>query len=108
MTQLNKIIAYWYDCIKNEDILEKDISINVRTKAILYPFENDLFIFNKRDNLVSVSENERLCTFSEYISVNRWEAYYGYPMLFYFDDNSQKYHVYGGLRNDSCKKAKSQ
>ena len=47
---LNKIVAYWYDCIRNEDILEKDISIYVRSKAVLYPFDNDPFVFDRREN----------------------------------------------------------
>lgn len=91
MEQLNKIAAYWYDCIKNEDILEKDISINVRSKAVLYPFDNDPFVFDKKETLVLVSQDERLTTFSEYITTQGYEPYYGYPVLFYFDDGSKKY-----------------
>ena len=91
MELLNKIIGYWYDCIKNEDILEKDISINVRSKAVLYPFDDDPFVFDRRENLVSVSEDEKLTTFSEYITTQGYEPYYGYPILFYFDDDSKKY-----------------
>jgi len=67
MELLNKTIAYWYDCIKNEDILRKDISINVRGKAVLYPFDNDPFFFDRRENLVLVGD-EKLTTFSEYIT----------------------------------------
>lgn len=91
MEQLNKIIGYWYDCIKNEDILEKDISINVRSKAVLYPCDNDQFIFDRKEKLVLVSGDEKLTTFSEYISTQGHEAYYGYPILFYFNDKSKKY-----------------
>lgn len=91
MGDLNKIIAYWYDCIKNEDILEKDISINVRKKALLYPFDTDPFVFDRRENLVLISGDEKLTTFSEYISTKGYEPYYGYPVLFYFDDDSEKY-----------------
>lgn len=91
MELLNKIIAYWYDCIKNEDILEKDISINVRSKAVLYPFDNDPFVFDRRENLVLISGDEKLTTFSEYITTQGYEPYYGYPVLFYFDDDSKKY-----------------
>jgi len=91
MEGLNKIIAYWYDCIKNEDILEKDISINVRSKAVLYPFDNDPFVFNRKENLILVSGDEKLTTFSEYIITQGYEPYYGYPILFYFDDESKKY-----------------
>ena len=91
MGLLNKIIAYWYDCIKNEDVLEKDISINVRRKAVLYPFDGDPFVFDKRENFIFVSGNEKLTAFSEYISTRGYEPYYGYPILFYFDDNSRRY-----------------
>jgi len=91
MELLNKIIAYWYDCIKNEDILEKNISIYVRSKAVLYPFDNDPFVFNRRENLVLISGDEKLTTFSEYINTQGYEPYYGYPVLFYFDDDSKKY-----------------
>ena len=93
MGQLNKIVAYWYDCIKSEDILEKDISIYVRSKAVLYPFDNDPFIFDRKENLVLVSIDEKLSTFSKYVTMQDYEAYYGYPILFYFDDNSRKYRV---------------
>lgn len=89
MEQLNKIIAYWYDCIKNEDILEKDISINVRSKAVLYPFNKDAFVFDKEKNLVLVSGDEKLTTFSEYITTQGYEPYYGYPILFYIDENPE-------------------
>ena len=87
MEHLNEIIAYWYDCIKYEDILEKDISINVRSKAVLYPFDNDPFVFDRKENLVLVSGDEKLTAFSEYITTQGYEAYYGYPILFYFDDD---------------------
>ncbi len=90
---MNEVIAYWFDCIKNEDILEKDISIRVRSKAVLYPFDIDPFVFDRRKNLVPISGNDRLCTFREYITTRGLEAYYGYPILFYLDDNSQKYCV---------------
>jgi len=91
MGLLNDIVAYWYDCIKNEDILEKDISINVRSKAVLYPFDDDLFVFDRSDNPVIISGDEKLTTFSEYIATQGYESYYGYPVLFYFDDKEQKY-----------------
>ena len=91
MELLNEIVAYWFDCIKNEDILEKDISLNVRSKAVLYPFDTDPFIFDRRENLVLVSMDEKLTTFSEYTITQGYETYYGYPILFYFDDDSKKY-----------------
>jgi superfamily I DNA and/or RNA helicase len=90
MQLLNDIIAYWYDCIRNEDILEKDISLNVRNKAVLYPFDNDPFIFNKKDELITISGDERLSAFSEYVNTQNYESYYGYPVLFYFNDKLNK------------------
>lgn len=89
MEGLNKIIAYWYDCIKNEDILEKDISINVRSKAVLYPFDNDPFVFDRKENLILVSGDEKLTTFSNSkdITTQGYEPYYGYPMLFYIEED---------------------
>jgi len=91
MELLNRIISYWYDCIKYEDILEKDISIYTRSKAVLYPFDHDPFIFEKEENLILISGNEKLTTFSEYIITQGYEPYYGYPVLFYFDDKLKKY-----------------
>ena len=91
--ELNKVIAYWYDCIKHEDILEKDISIDVRTKAVLYPFNNDPFIFNHKEEYILINNEEKLMNFSEYINSQEHEVYYGYPILFYFDNNLKKYLV---------------
>lgn len=84
---LNKIIAYWYDCVKNEGILKKDIPINVRSKAVLYPFDNDPFVFDRKENLILVSGDEKLVTLSEYVTTQGYEPYYGYPILFYVEKN---------------------
>jgi len=89
MDELNRVISYWYDCIKNEDILEKDISLGVRTKAVLYPFEKDPFVFDRREKLVFVSDDNKLATFSDYITTKNWEAYYGYPILLYIVENQE-------------------
>lgn len=90
---LNRIIAYWYDCIKNEDILEKDISINVRSRAILYPFDEDPFIFRKNNERISVTRDERFENFFEYTQAQFYEVFYGYPLLFYFNEEIKKYLV---------------
>lgn len=96
MEKLNKIVAYWYDCIKNEDILERDISINVRSKAVLYPFDNDPFVFGIREK-IPVSGDEKLTVFSEYITTQGYEPYYGYPVLFYFDEDTKKKYLVAPL-----------
>ena len=94
MDILNNIIGYWLDCIKHEDVLAKDISINVRTKAYLYPFSNDPFIFNRSETQVQVDgSNEKLAELINRSDAETEELYYGYPLLFYYDDRSQKHHV---------------
>jgi len=91
MKELKAIVSYCYDCIKNEDILEKDISIKVRSKAVLYPFDNDPFIFSSRVDKVNVSAIEKLVNFHEYTSTRDYEIYYGYPLLFYFNEDREIY-----------------
>lgn len=92
MSTINKIIGYWLDCIKQEDVLAKDISINVRTKATLYPFSYDPFIFNKSENEVSVTD-EKIVQLIKHSKAQNEEIYYGYPLLFYFDNRTQKNYV---------------
>jgi hypothetical protein len=92
MNILNKIIGYWLDCIKHEDVLAKDISINVRTKAVLYPFEYDPFIFNRTETRVNI-ENSKIIDFLIRSKTQNEEIYYGYPLLFYYDEKSQKQYV---------------
>lgn len=91
MNLLNNICAYWYECIKNEDILEKDISINVRSKAILYPFDKDHFIFEKKDTPIKI-DDPKLHSFA-IDKAQGLDFYYGFPLLFYFDAAANKHLV---------------
>ncbi|MHA1381463.1 MAG: AAA domain-containing protein, partial [Candidatus Helarchaeota archaeon] len=97
MSILNQFVNYWYDCIKNEDILGKDISINVRTRAVLYPFNRDPFIFNRNLEPIEVTDNEKISGFAEYVFIKGYEVFYGYPLLYYseFDgyQNREKHQV---------------
>ncbi len=88
MNILNRICSYWYECIKNEDALEKDISIDVRTQAALYPFDSDPFVFNKRDVRIKIND-EKLSKFSN-AKTQGLEFFYGYPLLFYRDQRANK------------------
>ena len=88
MNTLNKICSYWYDCIKREDTQEQEISINVRTKAVLYPFEEDPFIFTKR-NVPLKTTDARLIEFAKR-KVEDVEFFYGYPLLYYKDEATKK------------------
>lgn len=92
MNMLNKIIGYWLDCIKHEDVLAKDISINVRTKAVLYPFDHDPFIFNRTESEINIDDS-KILDFLNRSKVQNEEIYYGYPLLFYFDERTQKQYV---------------
>lgn len=93
MNILNRFINYWYDCINSEDIFGKDISIYSRTRAVLYPFDHDPFIFIHNSESIDVTENEKLINFAEYTFTKRYEVYYGYPILFYYDDRNKKYRI---------------
>jgi len=88
MNLLSKICSYWYDCIKNEDVLEKDISINVGSRAILYPFDDDPFIFRKKDARVKITD-ERLNILAS-AEIEGLDLFYGYPLLFYRDQKADK------------------
>lgn len=88
MNILNTICSYWYECIKNEDVLEKDISINVRSRAVLYPFDYDPFIFNIKDTSIKI-ENERLRNFAS-AKAEGLDFFYGYPLLYYQDEKTKK------------------
>ncbi|MCL4378717.1 MAG: hypothetical protein M1409_10160, partial [Actinobacteria bacterium] len=87
---LNRVISYWYECIRQEDILGKDISISVRSKAVLYPFNQDSFIFRKNELKIEIND-EKILEFHNYARTKGFESYYGYPVLFYFDEESAKY-----------------
>src|SRR5579864_115677 len=86
---LSRIVSYWYDCIKTEDALEKDITINVRSRAVLYPFDFDPFIFGQSDATVN-DANERLHDFYTRCIVEGLDTFYGYPLLCYQDDATKK------------------
>jgi len=92
MSVQNNIIGYWLDCIKHEDVLAKDIPINSRTKALLYPFQNDPFIFNRSESKRLI-DSEKLHELIKRSKSENEELYYGYPLLFYFDEKTQRNYV---------------
>ena len=88
MNILNKIIAYWLDCIKHEDVLAKDISISGITNAVLYPFEYDPFIFNRIETKIIIDDSKILDFLTRSETQNE-EVYFGYPLLFYKKSQKQ-------------------
>jgi len=89
---LRTICAYWHDCIRSENVLEKDISLGVRKRAILAPLAVDPFIFPTANTDAGVPVNE-YAEFAKYAEDNGWDVFYGYPLLLYFDDTAQKHLV---------------
>jgi len=89
---LRAICAYWYDCLKSENVLEKDLSLDVRKRAILAPLAVDPFIFPTANIDAGVPADE-FAEFAKYAEDNRWDVFYGYPLLLYFDDAAQKHLV---------------
>jgi len=91
MGLLNTICSYWCDCVKNEDVLESDTSINARSKAILYPFNDDPFISREKDTPIKIN-NKQLDAF-EREKIKQTEFFYGYPLLYYKDEKRDKHVV---------------
>jgi hypothetical protein len=82
MEPLNRVIAYWRDCIHQEDVLGQGISPLARKKSVLNPFRSDPFIFVQQPQGVSIS-NGSLSEFFIYASVQELDCYFGYPLLLY-------------------------
>lgn len=89
---IQKIITYWTDCIRNEDVLGKDISLLVRTRAILYPFEQDIFIFNRK-NTEEVIKDSKLRELVFKSQLHNEDIYYGYPILLYYDEEAKTNYI---------------
>ena len=89
---LNKIIGYWLDCIKHEDVLAKDIPVYARTTAALCPFAYDPFIFNRKEDKLCVNDKKILDVLNRSRTQNK-EIYYGYPLLFYFNSKMRKNYI---------------
>lgn len=89
---MNAIVGYWLDCIRQEDVLAKEISINVRTKAVLFPFAYDPYIFHRESNEVVINDS-RIIEFLTKTKLANEEVYYGYPILLYYDEKTGKHNV---------------
>ena len=92
MALLNRIIGYWADCLSHEDLLAQDISINVRTKAVICPFSSDPFIFEPGFEPIEVEDPSVLKLLTR-ANVQNEELYYGYPLLLFYDNQSKKHSV---------------
>lgn len=87
MTLINSIIHYWLDCIRNEDVLGNDISLNARSRAVLYPFTADPFIFTQKSETV-VTDLKIIELFTK-AAIENNDVFFGYPLLLYLDENQR-------------------
>jgi very-short-patch-repair endonuclease len=88
MSLLNTICSYWYDCIISEDALLAQVDITDAQKVLLNPFDSDPFLFNTKDPTHSVTD-KRLLQFIKNEHTGT-DLYYGYPILYHHDPDSQK------------------
>jgi len=78
---LNKVVSYWYKCIKREDELGEGVLIG--PNAVLCPFDIDTFIFRREDEAVLIPEESPCRHLLNNAETNRLDVYYGYPVLLY-------------------------
>ena len=81
MGVLNKVISYWYKCIKREDELREGVLIG--NNAALCPFDIDTFIFKRENKVVLMPEESPCRQLLNNAETNRLDVYYGYPVLLY-------------------------
>jgi len=83
---LNKVVSYWYKCIKREDELWEGVLIG--HNAALCPFDADTFIFRREDEAVLIPEESPCRQLLDRAETNRLDVYYGYPVLLFFVGNA--------------------
>lgn len=91
MNQLQKIVAYWLDCVKSESALEQNFGVhssifglNARTKATLFEESYDPFIFANSGSpyVLKAGKAYELVTRA---TLKGQDIYFGYPLLMFFD-----------------------
>lgn len=88
MGVLNKVVSYWYNCIKREDELGEGVLIG--PNAALCPFNIDTFIFRRKDEAVLIPEESPCQQLLNNAETNRLDVYYGYPVLLYVDGQARQ------------------
>jgi len=78
---LNKVVSYWFKCIKREDELGEGVLIS--PNVALCPFGTDTFIFKREDEAVLIPEEWPHRHLLNNAETNRLDVYYGYPVLLY-------------------------
>jgi len=83
MGVLNKVVSYWYKCLKREDDLAEGILTG--HNAAICPFDTDILIFKRENEAVLIPENSLCRQLVEDAETRRLDMYYGYPVLLFVD-----------------------
>ena len=97
MENLQRIVAFWRDCITAEGALEQSFSVSdqfrlgVRTRARLFLGKRDPFIFAEPEPFYL--EKGNLYDFVAKAALKGQEIYFGYPLLMFYDAALRQHHV---------------
>lgn len=87
---LSRLVHYWAECLREEDIQEVGVSPRARTRALIAPFPADPFVFaDEHDSLVSVQSSD-LKDFVRAAALSSEELVYGYPVVRYEDADTER------------------
>lgn len=93
MGVLNRVVSYWYKCIKREDELGEGVRMEgVLTghNAALGPCDTDTFIFKRQDEAVLIPEESPCRRLLDNAKTRGLDVYYGYPVLLYVDGQARE------------------
>lgn len=82
---LNRLVSYWAECLREEDIQEVGISPRARTRALVAPFVADPFIFRSEPDLRLPIRSADVEDFVRRATLSGDELVYGYPVVRYED-----------------------
>ena len=83
MGVLNRVVSYWYKCIKREDELGEGVLTG--RNAAIGPCDTDTFIFKRQDEAVLIPNESPCHQLLDNAETRRLDVYYGYPVLSYVD-----------------------
>lgn len=98
MEKLQRIVAFWRDCITSEGALEQSFGVNAqfrlgaRTRARLFDGERDPFIFAEAPMSLRI-EHGGLYDFVTCASIKAQEIYFGYPLLMFYDQALRQHRI---------------
>lgn len=88
MGVLNRVVSYWYKCIKREDELGEEVLTG--HNAAIGPCDTDTFIFKRQDEAVLIPEESPCRQLLDNAETRGLDVYYGYPVLLYVDGQARE------------------